>query len=157
MLRGALRERGAGVALVSAPARGLRNKASIWASLAAALWSRPGAMGVAPEHLRLLEDVAGAMSVDVVAARDAVLDLVRAVADERPIAIIIEDATAYGNASTEGLVRAVATMRGTPVLLVLMAPPMAAPVSPICLALSGFGEPKPSAESGARATRRSVG
>lgn len=156
MVRLALRERGAGVALVSAPARGMRSKASLWASLAAALWSKPGAMGVAPEHLRLLEDVAGALSVDVVGARTAVLDLVRAVADERPLAIVIEDATAYGNAATESLVRAVATMRGTPVLLVLLAPPMAAPVSPICFPLSGFGEPKPRADAGVRASRRSA-
>lgn len=157
LVRRALRERGAGVALVSAPARGMRSKASLWASLADALWSKPGAMGVAPEHLRLLEDVAGALSVDVVGARNAVLDLVRAVADERPLAIVIEDGTAYGNAAIESLVRAVATMRGTPVLVVLLAPPMAAPVSPICLALSGFGEPKPGAEAGLRASRRSAG
>lgn len=157
-VRHALREQGACVATVAVPARGLRGKASLWTSVAGALWSKPGAMGVAPEHMRLLEDVSGAMSVDVVAARSAVLDLVRAVSDERPLAIIVEDAMAFASASAEGLVRAVAAMRGTPVLLVLLAPPMTAPASPICLALSGFGEPQPAGRAPTlRAPRRSVG
>lgn len=158
IVRNALREHGASVASVVAPARGARGKASLWASVATALWSKPGAMGVAPEHLRLLEDVPGAFAVDVGAARLAVLDLVRAVADERPLAIIVEDAMAYANGLTEGLVRSVAAMRGTPVLLVLVAPPQTPPVSPICLALSGFGESKPAnVASALRASRRSAG
>ena len=158
ILRQVLREHGASVAMVAAPSRGVRGKASLWVSVAAALWSKPGAMGVAPEHVRLLEDVPGALSVDVEAARNAVLDLVRAVADERPLAIVVEDALAYGSASIEAVVRAIASMRGTPVLLVLLAPPMSAPVSPSCLALSGFGDPRPASVATAlRASRRSVG
>lgn len=131
---------------------------SLWAAVVAALWSKPGAMGVAPEHVRLLEDVPGAISVDAVAARRAVLDLLRAVSEEHPLAIVVEDAVAYGSGTAEGFVRAIASLRGTPVLVVLLAPPLAGPVSPICLTLNGFGD-TPSASMGAalRASRQSGG
>lgn len=157
-VRQVLREQGASVALVGVPPRKARGVGSLWAAVAAALWSKPGAMGVAPEHVRLLEDVPGAISVDAVAARRAVLDLLRAVSEERPLAIVVEDAVAYGSGTAEGFVRAIASLRGTPVLVVLLAPPLAGPVSPICLTLNGFGD-TPSASMGAalRASRQSAG
>jgi hypothetical protein len=139
-VRRALRARQARVVVVPGPSRGGQGTVSLWVALAAALWSKPGARGVAPTSLRLLEDVRGAMSEDLGAGRQAVLDLVRAVAEERALAIVMEEPMAFGAAAVEGLVRAVAAMRDTPLLVVLLASPTTAPVSPICLVINGFGD-----------------
>ena len=110
---------------------------SVFMSIAAALLRMPGALGCAPEALRLvrrLTEHASAPGADATygdphtlyaAVRHALLDLVDAIASERPLVILIED-THWADDHSWSVMRELSSSnRSRPLMLVLTSRPSA--------------------------------
>ncbi len=115
---------GAGVVETRAVRAEARLEYGVFASLVAELLRRPGAAGTSSASAQVLKSLVPSESSTAPVASpratvlaDAFADLLAAVADETPLLLLVEDAHWIDTASAVVLLRAVRSLRSTPVLM----------------------------------------
>lgn len=109
--------------------------------LSEAIWPIPGAAGVKPEHRGVLDRAANGHPVDHDLLRNALLDLIAAVAENAPLVITLGNPGRYSVGALTSFVSELAALRDRAVMLVVAEHSGMSPVNALCIEVPLLGSP----------------
>lgn len=129
----ACRDKGAIVAAVSRRAGVGYARFALENELAEVLWPLPGAAGITPDHRDALDALSTGGTVAPGLIREAILDLIAAVAENQPLVMTLGDPGRYSLGALSSLVEDLAGLRDRSVMLVIAEHSGVRPVHTLCI------------------------
>jgi hypothetical protein len=115
--------------------------------LAEVLWPLPGAAGIKPAFHEALVRLQRGLAVESTLLRDAMVDLMSAVAENGPLVLTVGDPGRYSLGALTSLISELTTLRDRPILLVVAEHSGVRPVHTHCIEVPVGGMRRAAAES----------